>query len=141
MSKTETIPISMNLYKEVEQVTKQLNRKPEDFIIEAVETQIAKLKKPLTKIKKDLDLQLIPLKIVLCKPFYEFIEEYRQYFGAKYTTEQICMSMIYSQVKRLFNELDSFARKKDSFLDKSDFFSKYSYLGIVSWDDPDEEDE
>ena len=85
-------------------------------------------------------LQMVTLKIELCKPFYEFIEQYRQYFGAKYTTEQICMSMIYSQVKRLFNELDSFARKKDSFLDKSDFFKKYFYLGSVSFDDPEEEE-
>jgi hypothetical protein len=51
------------------------------------------------------------------------------------------MSMIYSQVKRLFNELDSFARKKDSFLDKSDYFKKFSYLGAISFDDPEEETE
>ena len=51
------------------------------------------------------------------------------------------MQMIYNQVKRLFNELDSYARKKDSFLDKSDFFTKYFYLGTVSFDDPEEETE
>jgi hypothetical protein len=49
--------------------------------------------------------------------------------------------MIYSQVKRLFNELDSFARKKDSFLDKSDFFKKFPYLGSVSFDDPEDEED
>jgi len=91
--------------------------------------------------KKDLDLQMVPLKIELCKPFFDFIEQYRQYFGDTYTTEQICMSMICDQVKRLFNELDDFARKKDSFLDKSDFFKKYEYLGMVSFDDPEEETE
>jgi len=50
--------------------------------------------------------------------------------------------MIYSQVKRLFNELDSFARKKgdkDSFLGKGDYFKKYSYLGAVSFDNPEDE--
>ena len=94
-----------------------------------------------TEAKKDLDLEMIPLKIELCKPFHDFIEQYRQYFGGTYTTEQICMSMIYCQVKRLFNELDSYARKKDSFLDKSDFFTKNFYLGTVSFDDPEEETE
>ena len=92
-----------------------------------------------TESKKDLDLQLIPVKIELCKPFYDFIVEYRQYFGGEYTVELICMQMIYSQVKRLFNELDGFARQKGSFLDKSDFFKKFSYLGLVSFDDPEEE--
>jgi len=94
-----------------------------------------------TEAKKDLDLKMIPVKIELCKPFYDFIEEYRQYFGSQYTVELICMQMIYSQVKRLFNEFDSFARKKDSFLDKSDFFTKYFYLGSVASDDPEEETE
>ena len=84
-------------------------------------------------------LQMVQLKIQLCKPFYEFIEQYRQYFGAKFTTEQICMSMIYSQVKRLFNELNSFARQKNSFIDKSDFFTKNFYLGSVAFDDPEED--
>jgi hypothetical protein len=51
------------------------------------------------------------------------------------------MSMVYSQVKRLFNELDGFARKKDSFLDKSDFFEKNYYLGTVSWEAPEDETE
>ena len=85
-------------------------------------------------------LQMVTLKIELCKPFVEFIEEYRQYFGAKFTAEQICRQMIYNQVKRLFNELDSFARQKNSFLDKSDFFKKYGYLGMASFDDPEDEE-
>jgi hypothetical protein len=96
-----------------------------------------------TEPKKELesDFQLVTLKIELAKPFVEFIEQYRRYFGSQYTTEQICMLMIYSQVKRLFNELDSFARKKDSFLDKSDFFKKFPYLGSVSFDDPEDEED
>jgi len=84
---------------------------------------------------------MVPIKIELCKPFFDFIEEYRKYFGCKYTTEQICMKMVYDQVERLFNELDSFARQKGSFLDKSDFYKKYSYLGMVSFEDPEEETE
>jgi len=93
--------------------------------------------------KKDFkdNLQLVALKIELAKPFYDFIEDYRKYFGSQYTVELICMQMVYSQVKRLFNELDGFARKKGSFLDKSDFFKKYFYLGSVSFDDPEEETE
>jgi hypothetical protein len=94
-----------------------------------------------TETMKDLDLQLITLNIELAKPFVDFIEEYRSYFGSQYTVELICMSMIYSQVKRLFNELDGFARKKDSFLDKSDFYKKHLYLGMVSFEDPEEETE
>ena len=94
-----------------------------------------------TEAKKDLELQMIPVKVELAKPFYDFIEDYRRYFGSKYTIELICMSMIYRQVGRLFNELDSFARKKDSFLDKSDFFTKYFYLGSVCFDDPEDETE
>lgn len=94
-----------------------------------------------TDSKKDLDLQMIPVKVELCKPFYDFLQEYRQYFGSQYTVELICTQTIYSQVKRLFNELDGFAREKDSFLDKSDFFKKYSYLGLVSFDDSEEETE
>ena len=99
------------------------------------------MSKAETESKKDLDLEMIPIKVELCKPFHDFIEQYRQYFGGTYTTEQICMGMIYSQVKRLFNELDGFARKKDSFLDKSDFFKKYEYLALVSFDDPEDETE
>jgi len=97
------------------------------------------MSKTETDSKKDLDLQMVPLKIELCKPFYDFIEQYRQYFGSQHTVELICMSMIYSQVKRLFNELDSFARQKGSFLDKSDFFKRNYYLGTVSFDEPEEE--
>ena len=93
----------------------------------------------LAKIQKDLDLQMIPVKIELAKPFFDFIEEYHQYFGGKYSIEMICMSMVYSQVKRLFNELNSFARNKDSFLDKSDFFTKNFYLGSVCFGDPEED--
>jgi hypothetical protein len=95
-----------------------------------------------TESKKDFkeNLDLVTLQIELAKPFVDFIEDYRKYFGSQYTTEQICMSMIYSQVKRLFNELDSYTRKKDSFLDKSDFFKKYYYLGAVSWEEPEEEE-
>jgi len=94
-----------------------------------------------TETKKDFkdNLQLVTLKIELAKPFYDFIEDYRRYFGSQYTVELICMQMIYDQVKRLFNELDSYARKKDSFLDKSDFFTKNFYLGSVSFADPEEE--
>jgi len=99
-----------------------------------------KMSETETESKKDLDLQLIPVKIELCKPFYDFIEEYRRYFGSQYTVELICMQMIYSQVKRLFNELDSFARKKDSFLDKTDLFMKHMHLGLVSLDDPEDEE-
>jgi hypothetical protein len=95
-----------------------------------------------TEPKKDFkhNLQLVTLQIKLAKPFYDFIEDYRKYFGSQYTTELICMSMVYSQVKRLFNELDGFARKKNSFLDKSDFFEKYFYLGTVSWEAPEDEE-
>ena len=99
------------------------------------------MSKAETESEKDLDLQMIPVKVELCKPFYDFIQEYRQYFGCQYTVEQICMSMIYNQVKRLFNKLDDFAREKDSFLDKSDYFKKHSYLGLVSFDDPEDETE
>ena len=94
-----------------------------------------------TELKNNLGIELVTLKIEMSKPFVDFIEDYRRYFGSQYTTEQICMSMVYSQVKRLFNELGSFARKKDSFLDKSDFFKKFSYLGMVSFDEPEEEAE
>jgi len=99
------------------------------------------MSKAETESKKDLDLQMVPLKIELCKPFFDFIEEYRQYFGSQYTTEQICMQMICNQVKRLFNELDDFVRTKGSFLDKSDYFKKFSYLGAISFDDPEDETE
>ena len=93
--------------------------------------------------KKDFkaNLQLETLAIELAKPICDFLRDYRKYFGSQYTIEQICMSMIYSQVKHLFNELDSFTRKKESFLDKGDFFKKYFYLGSVSFDYPEDETE
>jgi hypothetical protein len=96
-----------------------------------------------TEPKKDFktNLQLVTLKIELAKPFVDLIEDYRRYFGSQYTTEMIFMSMIYSQVKRLFNELDGFTRDKNHFLDKGDFFKKYFYLGTVSWEDPEDETE
>jgi len=112
------------------------------FVMESIRLHLRNLQltqKQQASEPKDFDLQMIPIKIELAKPFYDFIEEYRQYFGCQYTIELICMSMIYSQVKRLFNELDSFVRKKDSFLDKSDYFKKHFYLGTVSFDDPEEE--
>ena len=98
------------------------------------------MSKAETESKKDLDHQLTPIKIELAKLFVDFREQYRQYFGSQYTTEQICMQEIYSQVKRLFNDFDGFARKKDSFLDKSDYFKKNFYLGTVSFDDPEDEE-
>jgi hypothetical protein len=94
-----------------------------------------------TESKNEPDLSMVTLKIELAKPFVDFIEDYRKYFGSEASTELICMSMIYSQVKRLFNELDAFARKKDSFLDKSEFFKKYFYLGSVSWEEPEGEED
>ncbi|MCK4885073.1 hypothetical protein KAS24_03280 [Candidatus Bathyarchaeota archaeon] len=116
----------------------------DSFVMEAIRLYLQELKltakKPTSELKKDLDLKMIPVKIELCKPFYDFIDGYRQYFGSQYTVELICMSMIYSQVKRLFNELDGFARKKDSFLDKSDYFKKHMHLGLVSFDDPEDEE-
>ena len=64
--------------------------------------------------KKDFkaNLQLETLEVELAKPLCDFLRDYRKYFDSQYTIEQICMSMIYSQVKHLFNELDSFTRKK-----------------------------
>ena len=114
----------------------------DEFVMEAIRLQLRKLQltqKEKTPGPKDLDLQMVPVKVELCKPFYDFIEQYRQYFGSQYTTELICMQMICNQVKRLFNELDDFVRTKGSFLDKSDFFKKYEYLGMVSFDDPEDE--
>ena len=99
------------------------------------------MSKTETEPKKDLELQMVPVKVELAKPFYDFIEDYRRYFGCKYTVELICMSMIYSQVKRLFNKLDDFVREKDSFLDKSDYFKKHFFLGSVCFDDPEDETE
>ena len=117
----------------------------DEFVREAVRLQLRELqlteKKITPESKKDLDLQLIPVKVELAKPFYDFIEDYRRYFGCKYTVELICMSMIYSQVKRLFNKLDDFVREKDSFLDKSDYFKKHFFLGSVCFDDPEDETE
>jgi hypothetical protein len=90
--------------------------------------------------KENLKPSFVTLQIELANPFVDFIEDYRKYFGSQYTKEFICMQMIYSQVKRLFNELDSFTRKKGSFLDKGDFFAKYFYLGTVSWEGPEDEE-
>ena len=117
----------------------------DEFVMEAIRIQLreqkVKEKKATPEAKKDLDLQLVPLKIELAKPFVDFLEQYRQYFGCKSTIETICMSMIYSQVKRLFNQLDSFTRAKNSFLDKSDYFTKNFYIGSVSWEEPEDETE
>lgn len=97
-----------------------------------------------TESKKDFknNIQLIPLQIELAKPFVDFIEDYRKFFGSELSTEQICMNMIYSQVKRLFNDFDSYTRQKNrlSFLNEGDFFKKYHYLGIVSWEAPEDEE-
>ena len=116
----------------------------DEFVMEAVRLQLRKLQltqKEKTSGPKDLDLQIVPVKVELCKPFFDFIEDYRKYFGSQYTTELICMRMIYSQVSRLFNELDGFARNKNSFIDKNAYFKKYFYLGSVSFEDPEDEDE
>ena len=91
-------------------------------------------------VKKDLDLKMIPLKIELAKPFYDFIQEYLKFFGSKYTVEQICMQMIYTEVKCIFTELNDLSRANESLLDKSDFFKKHMHLGIVSFDDPEDEE-
>jgi len=117
----------------------------DEFVMEAVRRQLIELqltqKNQTLESKKEIDLSMVTLQIELAKPFVDFIEDYRKYFGAEASTELICMSMIYSQVKRLFNELDGFTRQKSSFLDKSDFFKKYFYLGTVSREDPEDETE
>jgi Arc/MetJ-type ribon-helix-helix transcriptional regulator len=119
----------------------------DEFVRAAIQRRLRELQLEQTKqspeSKKSFgeNLQLITLQIQLAKPFVDFIEDYRRYFGCEYSTELICMSMIYSQVKRLFNELDSYARKKDSFLRDGGFFKKHLYLGSVCFDDPEDETE
>jgi hypothetical protein len=96
-----------------------------------------------TEPKKDFkhNLQLVTLQIKLAKPFYDFIEDYRKYFGSQYTTEQICMRMIYDQVEHLFRGLDEFARESSHFLNESDFFEKHFFIGTVSFEDPEDKTE
>jgi hypothetical protein len=103
------------------------------------------MSKTETEPKKDFkdNLDFVTLKIELARPFVDFIEDYRKFFGSKYTTEQICMQMIYDQVKYLYNELDVFLTKMQSgprFVDSSDFFKKYQYIGLVSWKEPEDEE-
>lgn len=85
------------------------------------------------------NLDLVTLQIELAKPFVDFIEDYRKFFGSQYTTEMICMKMIYDQVKSLYKELSDFAAKEDNFIDSSDFFEKHFYLSVVSWEAPEDE--
>jgi hypothetical protein len=119
----------------------------DEFVMEAVRLHLKKLqlteKTATPESKKDFkdNLDFVTLKIKLAKPFVDFIEDYRKYFGSQYTTEMICMKMIYDHTKHLFNELDGFARDKNHFLDKGDFFTKYFYLGTVSWEEPEDETE
>jgi len=100
------------------------------------------MNKAETETKKDFkdNLQLVTLQIELAKPFVDFINDYRKFFGSQYTTELICMQMIYSQIKRLYNELSDFAAKKGNFLDSSDFYKKHLYLSMVSWEEPEDEE-
>jgi hypothetical protein len=86
------------------------------------------------------NIQLVTLQIELAKPFVDFIEDYRRYFGCKYSTEMVCMRMIYSQVDRLFNEMKNSQQRKTVSL-TADYFEKYFYLGSVCFDDPEEETE
>ena len=92
-----------------------------------------------TESKKDPDLQIISLKIELCKPFYDFLKEYLNFFGSHYTVEEFCRSIVHNEVKILFNDLDDLTRSNESLLDKSDFFKKHFYIGTVSFPDPEEE--
>ena len=90
---------------------------------------------------KDLDLKMVPLKIELAKPFINFIEEYLKFFGSHYTIEDFCRIIICNETKILFNDLDNFASTPERLIDKSDFFKKWPYLGMVSFDDLNEETE
>ncbi len=88
-----------------------------------------------TESKKDLDLKMVPLKIELAKPFINFIEEYLKFFGSHYTIEDYCRIIICNETKIMFNDLKNFIGSPENFLDTSDFFKKWPYLGIVSFDE------
>lgn len=92
-------------------------------------------------LKNNIENNMVTVKVQLFKPFVDFIEDYRKFFGSSYTLEQTCMKMIYNQTEQLFKQLDDVASKSKGLLSASDFFKKHSHLGIVSFDGSEENEE
>ena len=52
----------------------------------------------------------------------------------------MCTCMINETVKFLFSELDQFGSETTRFIDKNNWFKKWPLLGIVAFDDPEDEE-
>jgi hypothetical protein len=60
----------------------------------------------IEKLSKDLGLEVVELRILLCKSFYDFLKEYLQFFGSKRSVENLCTIMVNDNVTRLYDGLN-----------------------------------
>ena len=73
---------------------------------------------------------IVELRILLCKPFYDFLKEYLQFFGSKHTVENLCTIMINDETTRLYQELQQWTSDKIAvrYIDEADWAKKHEHL-------------
>lgn len=78
--------------------------------------------------------EMIAVTVTLYKPFYDFLKAYLDFFGSKQSMEDICRSIIYTDIQALYEGLQS-----QPFVDESDWFSKWPHIALTAFEDPEEE--
>ena len=75
---------------------------------------------------------MVNVSVSLYKPFYDFLEEYRVFFGSKMTIEAICRDMIYKDIDDLYRKLEEFVDSEASHLESEAWPNKHTHLSITS---------
>lgn len=91
--------------------------------------------------EKALTDNMNEVHVTLYEPFYNFMKEYLAFFGDKRTIEDLCRSMIYSDVNHLYQELREFASKPNHFVKKGSWFDRWPHIAITSYPEPEEEND
>jgi hypothetical protein len=107
--------------------------------------QTSEIEKATTVLKKDtvlgvLGLEIVELRVLVCKPFYDFLKEYLQFFGTKHSVENVCTLMINDNVTRLYQELEEFIGDPIAvrYADTAEWARKHEHLDLCA--DQGEED-
>jgi len=82
------------------------------------------------KLSKALGFEILELRIPLCKPFYDFLKEYLQFFGSKQSVENLCTMMINDNVTRLYQDLQQWISDKVAvrYVDEAGWSKKHEHL-------------
>ena len=89
-------------------------------------------------VEKAVEAGIVKVELSLYKPFVNFLKDYLEFFGDNKTVEDLCRKMVYSEICRLYRELDEFSQKESSFVSKSALFNKHAHISIVAFEDQNE---